>query len=231
MFKNNKVVDERLHKKSTELGARMFPVLGIIELVFLVIKLVCGLPFMVYVLEICILVGGVVTWLFEELRFGTLFVKEKDDILKELSNKAKSQAFMMMFWIVIIGELLYIFLIDKKYYFWVLTYIVSWLPCAIYIMISAVSGGILVFGSKQKEKNVKKDLAIRTIFGSIFFGFVTGTGFYIHDGAFYPKGLIGVVLLAAGWGIPFYFMFIGIMKLSEKKADKNIEKVDDRDEK
>ena len=231
MFKNNKVVDERLHKKSTELGARMFPVLGIIELVFLVIKLVCGLPFMVYVLEICILVGGVVTWLFEELRFGTLFVKEKDDILKELSNKAKSQAFMMMFWIVIIGELLYIFLIDKKYYFWVLTYIISWLPCAIYITISAVSGGILVFGSKQKEKNVKKDLAIRTIFGSIFFGFVTGTGFYIHDGAFYPKGLIGVVLLAAGWGIPFYFMFIGIMKLSEKKADKNIEKVDDRDEK
>ena len=231
MFKNNKVVDERLLKKSNELGARMFPVLGIIELVFLITKIAFGLPFMVYVLEICILVGGIVTWLIEELRFGTLFVKEKDDILKELSNKAKSKASMVMFWIVIIGELFYIFLIDKKYYFWVLTYIVSWLPCAFYITISAVSGGILIFGSKKKEKNVKKDLAIRTFFGSIFFGFVTGTGFYIRDGAFYPKGLIAVLLLAAGWGIPFYFMFIGIMNLSEKNANKNIEKVDDKDEK
>ena len=151
-------------------------------------------------------------------------VKEKDDMLKELSNKARTDAFMAMFWTVIIGELLYGLVIDKAYFLWAFSYIAIWFPVAIYISIHLFTEGLLIFGSRKKEESTKKSLAIRTFIGSLFFGAFVGFEFYFHDGAFDPKGLIAVLLLAAGWGIPFYLMFRGFMKLSEKKADKNLEK-------
>lgn len=230
-FKKNKVIDERIQKRSNELSAQMFPVCVILELVFLIIKISLRLPIIVYLLDICILAVGLVVWLAGEIRYGTLSVKEKDDILKELSNKAKMQAFMAMFKVIGIGELLYIIFVDKEYYFWVLSYFACWLPGALYITIKSVSEGLIIFGSKKKEKNTKKELAVRTFIGSIFFGLIMGYDRYIHEGVFNPKGLIAVPLLAAGWGIPFYLIFVAIMKIAEKNADKKVEKVDIADEK
>ncbi len=225
LFKKKKNMDERIQKRSEELTARVFPILGIVDLLLLVVKIICGVPFMVYLLEICTLVIGVGVWLAKELRFGTLFAK-KDEALKEMANKARSEAFMAMFWTVLIGEVLYILLVDKAYYLWVVSYFVIWLPCAVYITILSVSEGLLIFGTKKNEDNTKKMLAKRTFIGSLFFGAFVGSGFYLHDGIFDPKGLIAVLLLAAGWGIPFYLIFLGIMKFSEKRADKKIEKDD-----
>lgn len=224
LFMKKKNVDERIQKRSNELVAKVFPIIGILTLVSLIVKIVCGLPFTVYLLEICTLVIGAVVWLVEELRYGTLLVKEKDDMLKELSNKARTDAFMAMFWTVIIGELLYGLVIDKTYFLWAFSYIAIWFPVAIYISIHLFTEGLLIFGSRKKEESTKKSLAIRTFIGSLFFGAFVGFEFYFHDGAFDPKGLIAVLLLAAGWGIPFYLMFLGFMKFSEKKADKNLEK-------
>ena len=230
-FKKNKVIDERIQKRSNELSAQMFPICVILELVFLIIKISLRLPIIVYLLDICILAVSLVVWLAGEIRYGTLSVKEKDDILKELSNKAKMQAFMAMFKVLGIGELLYIILVDKEYFFWVLSYFACWFPVALYITIKSVSEGLIIFGSKKKEKNIKKDLAVRTFIGSIFFGLFMGYDRYIQKGVFNPKGLIAVPLLAAGWGIPFYLIFVVIMKIAEKNADKKVEKVDIADEK
>ena len=41
-----------------------------------------------------------------------------------------------------------------------------------------------------------------------------------QDGAFHPEGLLWVLGMAAGWGIPFYLIMMGFMKISEKMADK-----------
>jgi hypothetical protein len=224
MFMKKKKVDERIQKRSNELIAKVLPVLGILALIVLIVKIVCGLPFTVYLLEICTLVIGAAVWLVEQLRYGTLLVKEKDDMLKELSDKVGTDAFMAMFWTVLIGEFLYIMLVDKAYFLWVLSYVVILMPSAIYIMIHSFKEGLLIFGSRKKEESTKKSLAVRTFIGSLFFGAFVGFEFYFRDGVFYPKGLIAVLLLAAGWGIPFYLMFVGFMKLSEKKADKNLEK-------
>jgi hypothetical protein len=86
--------------------------------------------------------------------------------------------------------------------------------------------GLLIFGSRKKEKSTKKSLAIRTFIGSLFFGAIVGFNYYYHDGAFDPKGLKAVLFLAAGWGIPFYLLYVGFMKIAEKKADKKLEEVD-----
>ena len=123
LFMKKKNVDERIQKRSNELVAKVFPILGILALVSLIVKIVCGLPFTVYLLEICTLVIGAVVWLVEELRYGTLLVKEKDDMLRELSNKARTDAFMAMFWTVIISELLFVLVIDKTYFLWVFTFV------------------------------------------------------------------------------------------------------------
>ena len=226
LFMKKKNVDERIQKRSNELVAKVFPILGILALVSLIVKIVCGLPFTVYLLEICTLVIGAVVWLVEELRYGTLLVKEKDDMLRELSNKARTDAFMAMFWTVIISELLFVLVIDKTYFLWVFSYIVILFPCAIYISIHLFTEGLLIFGSRKKEESTKKSLAIRTFIGSIFFGATVGFNYYYHDGAFDPKGLKAVLFLAAGWGIPFYLLFVGFMKIAEKKADKKLEEVD-----
>ena len=186
---------------------------------------------MVYLLEISTLVVGALVWLVEELSYGILFVKEKDEMLKELANKAKADAFMAMFWVVLCGELLYLFVVDKAYFLWVLSYVASWLPCALYITIASVSEGLLIFGSRKKEKNIKKILAFRTFIASIFFGLIMGSGFCFHGGTFDPKGLVYILYLAAGWGIPFYLACVAIMKLSEKKADKKMEDMESTYEK
>lgn len=44
------------------------------------------------------------------------------------------------------------------------------------------------------------------------------------DGVFHIEGLLWVFGMAAGWGISFYLMFAGFMKLAEKRADKNVDK-------
>lgn len=230
LFQRKRTADERVQKKSEGLGAKMFPLLWIANLVFLIVKVACGLPVMVYALEILILISGSAVWLAEELRYGTLLVKEKDDMLTDLSNKARSEAFMTMFWIVIVGELLYVILVDEAYLAWGSTYLICWFPIALYITIVAISGGLLVFGSRKQEETAKKALAVRTFLGAVFFGVFVGWPYYFRDGMFHAKGLLAIPLLAAGWGIPFYLVFIGFMKLAEKRADKEVNEAEDADE-
>lgn len=106
----------------------------------------------------------------------------------------------------------------------------SWFPPCLIFTVVAISEGLLIFGSKKKEKAAKKSLVNRTVIGSIFFGFFMGSSFFLDHGAFNPKGLIAVPLIAAGFGFPFYFLFTGMMKISEKYADKKMTESEDQDE-
>lgn len=228
--KRKKTVDERIQKRENELRAKMFPYIWIANTAVLIIKAVYGLPVIVYAVEILALVLGTAVWLIGEARYGILFVKEKDEVLKELSAKAKAKAFTAMFEIVIMGELLYVFFADETYFSWVITYFISWLPPALFISIKGISEGLLIVGSKTKEKKTKKSFALRTLVGSIFFGLISGSSFYLDQGVFKPKGLIAVPLLAVGWGVPFYLIMAGIVEISEKKADKIVKKSEARNE-
>lgn len=228
--KRKRVVDERILKESNVKMSKMLPWVWSVSLILLIAKIAMGLPVQVYCLEILLLVAGTLVWLVEGFRYGTLFAKDKDDALKELAAKGNAETINIMFWIVVIGELLFHMLIGKEYSDWMWGYMLIWFPPCLIYTIQAISGGLIIFGSVKMEKDTKKSLRIRTFIGSIFFGLFVGMPSYLHDGIFNPKGLIAVPFLAAGWGIPFYLLFVAIMKMSEKNADKEVERVEEKDE-
>ena len=92
LFKKKQAADERIEKRTNELCVKMFPAIWFVNAIFLIVKIAYRLPVMVYSLEILILVSGIAVWLIEEMRYGTLFAKEKDEVLKELSIKAKNES-------------------------------------------------------------------------------------------------------------------------------------------
>lgn len=42
-------------------------------------------------------------------------------------------------------------------------------------------------------------------------------------GVFHPEGILWILGLAVMWGVPFYLIFAGFMKVAEKRADKILE--------
>jgi hypothetical protein len=43
-----------------------------------------------------------------------------------------------------------------------------------------------------------------------------------HDGAFHAEGFGRIFGMAALWGVLFYFAMLGLIKISEKQADKRL---------
>lgn len=230
LFKGKKVVDERIQKRSDELSAKMLPLVWITNAVFLAIKVAKGLPIMVCALDILCAVVGLLVWLVEEMRYGTLFVKEKDQVLKELANKARREAFTSILWIILIGECIFFYVTGMQYIVWTLAYFLTVMPACLIITIVSLKEGLLAFGSKKREVNTKKSFRFRTVIGSVIFGVLTGLDFYYKDGVFNAKGLISIPLLALGWGVPFYFLMLAMIKGAEKKADQQVKELEDGSE-
>ena len=229
--KEKKVVDERIEKESNKFAAKMYYLITALTVISLTVKLACKLPLYVYTLEIIALVASVVYFLVSEVRNGILFVKNKDEELLNIHYGILAKAEMIIFYIIIIGEFFYLF-IAGKYFFWVLSDFVIWMIPALIQTIVIIKNGWLIWGSKQKEVKGKKDFKKRVVIGSLFYGIMVGfPTLYSSDGVFQPEGILRILGLAVAWGIPFYFIMVALMKISEKKADKKLEEqVDDIEE-
>lgn len=221
--KGNRKPDERIIRESNALSAKMYYVITALTMLSLVVKAVYGLPLLAYMLEALALAASIVYIIAAKAVKGLLFVTGRDDALQIIHEKILSKAFMIMFNIYIYGELIFVFIWEENIA-WVVSYLVIWfIPCLI-ILIKSIRNGWLIWGSKKKETDGKKALRIRTAVGALFFGIFVGFEFVFHDGIFDPRGILWVLGLALGWGIPFYFVFLGIMKGSEKKADEKLTK-------
>lgn len=227
--RKNQPVDERIEKESNRLAAKMYYLMTVLTVALLIVKLLYKVPMYVYALELISLVTSGIYALVSEWKYGILFLKDKDEELLSIHHKVLSKAMMISFWIIIVGELLFIF-IANKYMEWVELYFVVWGIPALIITFLSIKNGWLIWGTKKKEKTGKKELAKRTAIGALFFGLFMGLPMLFQDGAFHPEGLLWVFGMAVGWGIPFYLIFAGIMKVSEKMADKKAEKKDVEDE-
>ena len=222
-------VDERIEKESNRLASKMYFLMSALTIVVVIVKMCYKVPVYVYGLElISLLVSGVYA-IVSELKYGILFLKEKDAELLFIHHKILTKAMMISFWIIIAGELLFIF-VAPGYIEWVEFYFAVWGIPALILSCFSIKNGWLIWGTKKKEKVGKKDFGKRTVIGALFFGLVMGLPMLFQDGAFHPEGLLWVLGMAAGWGIPFYLIMMGLMKVSEKMADKKALKKESEDE-
>lgn len=221
--------DERIEKESNVLAAKMFYVITPLLVISLIVKLVCRLPFQVYVLELLCLLASVGYFFVQEIGKGILLVREKDEALLEIHRAVLSKAFMIDFWLLIVGELIYIYAV-KDYFWWVLPYMAAWLLPGLVITIASIRQGWLVRSVKKQEKGGKKNFLIGVILGAAMFGILSGFPEFYHDGAFHAVGILYMLGEGVFWGIFEYFFMAGLSKISEKRADKRLEGKDDDEE-
>lgn len=242
----NQVKDERIEKESNKLAAPMFYLFSVELLACLIVKLVLGEPWYNFVLEIACLVPAWGYVLLKRAQNGILVIKEKDEALLTIRNEILSKAFMISFFVIILGELFYMFAVtdyfsrysiihsDEEIWTremtWMLVYLAVWFVPAIIFTIFTLKKGWLIWGSKKREVTGKKEFGKRVVIGSLFFGLIMGVPELIENGIFYAKGWLMILGLAAGWGILYYFGMMAFIKLSEKNADKAVKEQEGADE-
>ena len=227
--KRTQLLDERIEKESNCLNAKMYFLLSVLTLVSIIVKICYKLPIYVYALELISMVASGSFVIVSELKYGILFLKNKDEGLLAIYYKILSRAMMISFWIIIVGELLYIFVVPR-YMEWVISYFVVWGIPAIIMTFFSIKNGWLIWGTKKREKDGKKELKKRTAIGALFYGVFMGFPMTFQEGTFHIEGLLWMLGMAAGWGIPFYLIFAGLMKLAEKGADKKVAEKEIEDE-
>ncbi len=244
--KKNQIKDERIEKESNKLTAPMFYLLSVELLACLIVKLVLGEPWHNFVLEIACLVPAWGYVLVKRAQNGILVIKEKDEALLSIRNAILSKAFMISFLVIIIGELFYMFAVTDYFspdaiihsdaeiltreLIWMLVYLAVWFVPALIFTIFTLKKGWLIWGSKKREVTGKKEFGKRVVIGSLFFGLIMGLPELIANGIFYVKGWLMILGMAAMWGILFYFSMLGMIKYSEKKADKAVKEQEESDE-
>ena len=244
--KQTQVKDERIEKETNKLMTPMFYLFSAGLLACLVLKLVLREPWYNFVLEIACLVPAWGYALVKRAQSGILVMKEKDDALLSIRDAIHSKAFMISFWVIIIGEVLYMFAMTD--YFgrygiiepdevswpremtWLVVYLAIWLIPALIVTVNTLKKGWMVWGSQKREVTGKKAFGKRVIVGSLFFGLIIGLPELIANGIFYAKGWLMILGMAAMWGVLFYFGMLGMIKLSEKNADKAVKEKEESNE-
>ena len=244
--KKNQIKDERIEKESNKLTAPMFYLLSAELLACLILKLVLGEPWYNFVLEIACLVPAWGYVLVKRAQSGILVIKEKDEALLTVRNAILSKAFMISFCVIIVGELFYMFAVTDflnlegmahadaeiltRQTIWLVVYLAVWFVPALIFTIFTLKKGWLIWGSKKREVTGKKEFGKRVVIGSLFFGLIMGLPQLIANGIFYVKGWLMILGMAAMWGILFYFTMLGMIKLSEKNADKAVKEQEESSE-
>lgn len=226
MMMKKRKPDERLEKESNVLTAKMFYVITFLLLISLIVKLICRLPYKVFILEtICLLASGIY-YIAQEIGKGILGVRQKDEALSEIHRSILSKAFMIDLWLLIAGELIYIYVVGD-YFVWVLSYMAAWLIPALVITITSIKKGWMIRGGKAQGK---KSFLISVIIGSAVYGILMGFSDFYYDGAFHAEGILSIIGMGAGWGIIFYFLMNFFIRVSEKHADQRLKGVDSDEE-
>lgn len=221
-MKNPKIYDERIEKISNKKGSSMYVFMILLLIILLFVKIVRGIPFERYLIEIVCLSVSSIYLIMSLIKYRiNLFIKS-DTAIGEIKAKILSQCGMLCFWVVIIGELI-LLLLGCLHSIDVLFYIITWGIPALIITAYSIRHGLLIWGGTKRQKTGKEALAKRTAIGALFFGIITGGSKFYYEGAFHANGLIWILGMALGWGIPFYLIFCFIIDQAEKNADKQVE--------
>lgn len=220
--KNKQMPDERILKETNHLSAMLYYAMVILSILSIVVKLICRQPLLLMGVEaLALLVSGIYV-VVREKKNGILFLKNKDDALKTIQEEILAKAMTIILNIILFGELVFIF-VAEEYLVWIVSYLAIWFVPALIYTIVVIKRGLFIWGGQKREKEGKKNFKLRVIIGSAFFGLFVGFPMLFRDGVFQPSGILWILGLGAMWGIPFYLVMVGMMKVSEKSADKQVE--------
>lgn len=235
----NQIKDERIEKETNKIMPAMFLLFSFGLLASLIVKLVLGEPWYNFILEIICLVPGWSYVIIKRAQNGILVLKEKDEVLLTIRNEIMAKAYMIAFWVLVTGQLLYMFfvmgvLMTEKIAWvremtWLIVYLGIDFITALIISIFTVKKGWLVWGSKKREETGKKDFAKRTVGASLMFGVLMGI-FDVIENGFSMQTILLTVGAGAFWGILFYFSMLAVIKISEKNADKAVKEQEEHSE-
>lgn len=219
-----KIKDERIIRETNRLASKLFWLLTSLLLLLAISKLLFWefTPSMLFLEAACLLFSLLYIIILKAIK-GTLFVKTKDDSLLDINRAIYSGAFMIDFFILIVGELFLMFLYDEQVLLYAL-YIPVWFIPALILTICAIRQGLLLWGGTERKQKGTRSLGKSTAVGALFFGAIMGFPEMFHDGQFHPSGLLWVFGMALSWGLLFYFPMRFLINQGEKKADKQVEK-------
>ena len=238
--KKDQMKDERITKESNKAMAPMFYITSAELVILLIVKLVLNEPVQNYLLDLLCLVPAWIYVIARKASNGLLFAKEKDAELSAFTNEIVSKGYMISFWIMILGELIYFYFVVGFVHMeepvwtreltWAVMYIAVWFVPALVYTVLAVKKGWIIWGSKKRETAGLKKLALSTTFGALFFGVFMGLPDMFKDGSFHPEAIWTMLKMAAMWGILFFLMFAGMMKIAEKRANKALAAIEEKAE-
>lgn len=214
-----KLVDERINRVTNALAAQAFWQVLALQAVVLAVKAAMGAGIGVCILDIAVLAVGLIGMVL--LRSMKSLWGAKDDALREIDQACLAKVFMVMFWLLIVGELVLV-LADEQNIRWYAPYPLVWFVPAMIIMVRGIRSGCFVWGGRKAEESGKQRLLKGTIVGAAFFGIIMGGPACFKDGAFQIAGLWQVLAMGALWGVMYYWLFRLLMLRGEKAADKAV---------
>lgn len=237
--KKNQIKDERIEKETNKIMPAMFWLFSAGLIASLVVKLVLGEPWYNFILEILCLVPAWGYALVRRVSNGVLVLKERDEVLLSIRNEIMAKAYMVAFWVLTTGQVIYMFFVMAvlmpdniawiREMTWLVVYLAVDFIIALIISIFTVKKGWMIWGSKKREVTGKKDFAKRTVLGALMFGVMMGVLDILENG-FSVQTILMVVGTGAFWGILFYFSMLAIIKISEKNADKAVKEKEESNE-
>lgn len=214
-----KIVDERINRETNALAANAFWVMLLLQAGVLAAKLALGAPLTLCILDIAVVAAGLIGVIVLRSVKGLWGVK--DEVLREIEKEGIAKLFSVLFWMLIMGEFLLVFM-DEEHILWYAPYVLVWMIPALMIVVPATHRGLLVWGGKKAEEDGKARLLKGTIVGAVFFGIIMGGPACFQDGAFQPAGLVEVIAMGAFWGLLYYLMVSWMVRRSEKAANKAV---------
>jgi len=249
-MKANKIKDERVQKSLEQDLAPMYVVLLILTIISLIVKIALKLHPALYIVEIISLILSPSYYIISTAQKNILFVKRNDEAITSIKNSAKTNSYMLHFYIFIIGQLI----LCVVYFFYPLYLEVTGpagllpaLGMIVYLFIGGIplsiasqkshKKGLLVAWNSEKSKTailkrLKVWFTVQAICGGILIAVFCLLTFYDYIS---PK-LFNFAFMPVFVVFAMSFMYFPLKKNmieSEKYADKELEhtekSVEDKD--
>lgn len=212
--------DERILKENNKITAPLYVLILLLTFIVSITKyMFIAREFSNYILELIATVTSIGYLFFKSLFSRIPIFSSPDECIKELQNVYRAHSFFICFWVYIIGEFILILVPGQEHKIVGLYFLIWFIP-SIIISSKSIKRGLLIWGSKSREKKGLTSLKKSVLIGGLFFGIFTGRDYLWKDGIFQPTEIVFIIGIASCWSILFYF----IMKMMISKGEKNSKK-------